>query len=363
MFKIFSNENRDVYNLEKLRLLHMLKFFWPAHAFLNTFGFAIILLYGGTQVLNGNMPLGYLIIFIQYLPRIYAPITNISRFYAMVKQASASLERVFSLMDAEETFKESHRGSTYRIKRGSIEFKDVTFYYPTEKRKRKILKNITFQIEPEQKFAIVGPSGVGKSTIIKLLVRLYEPTSGEIYIDGVNIKEFSLSSLRQQIAIVTQEPFLFNASIEENIRFGKPEASEEEIISAIKAAHAVEFIQKFPDGLNTLIGERGVKLSVGEKQRLSLARAILANPKILVLDEPTASLDSVTESLIQDAINKFAQFRTTIIIAHRLTTIINADVIAVLYKGSVVEMGTHTHLLQRGRIYAKLYQKQISVNS
>ncbi|MGB9596334.1 MAG: ABC transporter ATP-binding protein, partial [Candidatus Poribacteria bacterium] len=240
---------------------------------------------------------------------------------------------------------------------GHIKYNNVSFGYDEDKY---VLKDITFEAEPGQTIAIVGPTGAGKSTIVNLLVRLYDPQKGEITIDGYDIKKVTLKSLRSQMGMVLQDSFLFSGSVRENIRYGKLDASEKEIIQAAETVNAHKFISQLPAGYDTEVGERGTKLSVGQRQLVSFARALLANPKILILDEATSSVDAYTEVLIQKALEELLKNRTSFVIAHRLSTIINADKVLVIENGQIVESGTHQELLQIGGLYQKLYNMQFA---
>jgi len=244
---------------------------------------------------------------------------------------------------------------------GKLSFKNVTFSYPT-RTETKVLRKLNMEINSGQKVALVGPSGSGKSTIIQLLERFYDPISGTITIDGVDLKSLDLKSYRRNLGLVSQEPILFSGTIFENILFGNPDATQEEVESAAKMANAFDFIMKQPEGFNTMVGEKGTQLSGGQKQRIAIARAILKNPKILLLDEATSALDTESERLVQSALDQLMQNRTTIIIAHRLSTVRNADVICVMMNGKIVEQGTHDHLIQLNGVYSNLVSKQLASN-
>ena len=350
----FDDKSRETYKLN-VKLAKLFTAFRPLIELLNQVGTVVVLGYGSIKVFRGEMDPGIFIIFFQYLPRLYGPLTGLSRFYNHLQQALASSERVFEVLDTEPDIKESPNAIELSRIVGNVEFRDVHFSYDG---KTEVLNDINLQSEPGQMIAFVGPSGAGKTTLTNLIPRFYDPTQGEIFIDGHNLKDIKSNSLRKQIGIVLQEPFLFNDTIKNNIAYGKIGATDEEIAGAAKAANAHEFITEFPEKYETLVGERGVKLSGGQKQRLSIARAILADPRILILDEATSSVDTETEILIQKAINNLVQNRTTFIIAHRLSTIQNADLIIVLDQGKIVEMGTHDELLAKGGLYMRLHQVQ-----
>jgi subfamily B ATP-binding cassette protein MsbA len=280
-----------------------------------------------------------------------------TRFYNQVQRAIAAVERVFEVVDTEPELKDApHAVDLPRVK-GHVEFKNVNFSYSNN---IEVLTDINLSVSPGQMIAFVGPSGAGKTTVTNLIPRFYDPTSGSIVIDGYNVKDVKIRSLRRQMAMVLQESFLFNNTVKVNIAYGKPDAAEDEIAGAAKAANAHDFIMELPGGYDAVVGERGVKLSGGQKQRISIARAILADPRILILDEATSSVDSETEILIQNAIYRLVENRTTFVIAHRLSTILHADLIVVLDRGRIVEMGQHEELLSRGKLYTRLFEMQFN---
>lgn len=353
----FSDQSKKNYNLS-VKIHRMFTTFKPAVDFLAEVGSVIVLCYGGYKVLVGELTPGTFVIFFPYLRMLYEPITGLTRFYNQVQRAIASVERVFEVMDTEPELKDApHAVELPRVK-GRVEFKNVNFSYSNG---IEVLKDINLCVSPGQMVAFVGPSGAGKTTITNLIPRFYDPASGSILIDGYNIKDVKIHSLRRQMTMVLQESFLFNNTVKVNIAYGKPDATGEEIIEAAKAANAHDFIIELPGGYDAVVGERGVKLSGGQKQRISIARAILADPRILILDEATSSVDSETEVLIQNAIYALVENRTTFVIAHRLSTILHADLIVVLDRGRIVEMGQHEELLVQGKLYARLFDMQFNV--
>ncbi|MFT4588549.1 MAG: ATP-binding cassette subfamily B protein [Candidatus Binatia bacterium] len=315
-------------------------------------GLPLVLWIGGTRVLDQTMSEGQLAEFLIYLMMLYAPIGKLHSLNQMIAGTRAAGERVFDILDSPVERSDSTNLRELQLPvRGDVKYENVCFGYNDD---RQVLKDASLHAKPGQMIALVGPTGAGKSTLVDLMSAFYEHTSGRIAIDGQDIKEISLESLRGQIAIVTQEAFLFNGTIRENILYGRLDATDEELSAAAKAANCHEFIERLPDGFDSRVGERGVKLSVGEKQRVSIARAILANAPILILDEATASVDTHTEKLIQEALEHLMQGRTSFVIAHRLSTIRNADQILVIRHGEIVERGSHEELLTLDGLYAKL---------
>ncbi len=318
---------------------------------------AFILWYGGNQVLKGTVTQGSFIAFVVALFMMYGPIRLLFKIYTKFQGSLAGAERVFFILDQDE---EDVKGGDRTLDgfNDAIEFRNVSFKYPS--RSAWVLNDINLTVKKSSVVAIVGMSGAGKTTLVDLLFRFYLTTEGKILIDGVNINDFDVLSLRSKLALVTQETFLFNDTIRNNIAFGKMNVNDEEILEAARAANVHNFVETLDDGYETEIGERGVKLSGGQKQRIAIARAILRNAPILVLDEATSSLDSESEKLVQDALNALMQNRTTFIIAHRLSTIKNADRIIVLDQGKIVEEGSHDELLSNEGVYKKYYEMQFS---
>ena len=321
-------------------------------------GIVAVMWYGASLVSSGEMSIGDLVSFVLYTTFIGASIAGLGDIYGQVQKAIGSSERVLEILDEEPETSPSVVSPSKM--EGEISFHQVAFSYPTRP-EMEVLRNISFQVGAGDKVALAGHSGAGKSTIIQLLLRLYTVNSGQIEVDGRPLREWNLTQLRTNIGIVPQEVLLFGGSIRENIAYAKPEASEEEIIVAAKKANAWQFIETFPEGLDTLVGERGIKLSGGQRQRVAIARAILKDPAILILDEATSSLDAESEFLVQEALDELMKGRTTIIIAHRLATIRKVDRIYVLKDGKIVEEGTHEALsLQDGGFYANLVRLQLA---
>lgn len=314
---------------------------------------------GGQSVIAGEMTLGEIVAFVGYLWLLYGPLQWFNNIYQWMSRALAGAERIFEVIDTPtERYVDENAIDIPRI-RGDVEFRDVTFGYDKAK---PVLKDVSLRVEPGEMIGLVGKSGAGKSTFVNLICRFYEADHGEVFIDGHNVKEISLHCLREQVGVVLQEPFLFNGTVAENIRYARPDATEREVIAAARAANAHEFIVGKPDGYDTQVGEKGSRLSVGEKQRISIARAILRDPRILILDEATASVDTETEKAIQEALQRLVKGRTTFAIAHRLSTLRNADRLVVFEEGRIAEVGTHDELLERHGIYWKLVDMQSQVN-
>lgn len=339
----------------QLGIMRVWAVYGPGMGFAGAAGFALVLWVGGSFVLSGQMKQGELFGFLLFLHMFYAPIGQLHGLNQMMQSARAAGERVFDILDTAEERTRDTGVALREPVRGEVQFENVNFSYSEGKT---ALHNINLHARSGQMIALVGPTGAGKSTVVNLLPAFYESTSGRIAIDGQDIRELSLDSLRCHIGVVSQEPFLFNGTLRENILYGKLDATEAELVAAAKAANCHEFITRLPEGFDTSVGERGVKLSVGEKQRVSIARALLKNSPILVLDEATASVDTATERLIQEALEHLMAGRTSFVIAHRLSTIRKADQILVLRQGEIIERGTHEELLGRAGLYAKLARIQ-----
>jgi len=330
-------------------------FNFPMMTFIISLGTAIILWYGGRLVYAGQLTVGTLVAFNGYLGMLAMPVQRMGWLVDMAAEAVASGRRIFEILDTPSPVQERPGAVDLPPGPGRVEFRDVTFGYGD----RPVLQRISFVAEPGQIVALVGETGSGKSTLIHLIPRFYDVTDGQILVDGRDIRDVTLRSLRRQIGIVLQDTFLFSATIRENIAYGRQDATDEEIIAAAKAAHAHEFIMQFPDGYETLVGERGITLSGGQRQRVAIARALLMNPRILLLDDSTSSVDTETERLIQDALARLMVGRTTFIIAQRLSTVMRADQILVVHDGRIVERGTHAELLARGGRYAAICRQQL----
>src|SRR5581483_11817173 len=338
------------------------RFWGGAFALLNFVtgtGAYIAWLAGGRAVIGGHMTLGEVVAFVGYLWLLYGPLQWFNNIYQWMSRAFAGAERIFEVIDLPQEPYQAHQAVWLDRISGEVEFRDVTFGYDKAK---PVLKDVSIHVEPGEMIGLVRKSGAGKSTFVNLICRFYEADHGEVFIDGHNVKDLSLECLREQVGVVLQDPFLFNGTIAENIRYARPDASEREVIAAARAANAHEFIVGKPDGYDTQVGERGNQLSVGEKQRISIARAILRDPRILILDEATASVDTETEKAIQEALARLVKGRTTFAIAHRLSTLRNADRLVVFDEGRIVEMGTHEQLLERRGVYWRLVEMQTEVN-
>ena len=327
----------------------------PVIEFLAAIAVTVIIWYGGREVINGNQTSGSLIAFWVYAVNISNPVKRLGNVYGSIQRAVAAADRVFEVLDTLPEIEDAPDAIELPVVKGDVSFNQVSFEYRTGEA---ALKNLTIEVPAGQILAIVGPSGAGKSTIANLLPRFYDPQAGAICIDGVDIRKITVRSLREQIAMVPQETILFNASIYENILYGRLDADKASVIEAAKAANAHDFIMQLPDGYETQIGERGSQLSGGQRQRIAIARAILKNPRILILDEATSALDAESERVVQDALDKLMVGRTTFVIAHRLSTIQRADKILVMEKGRLIECGCHTELLDAGGLYCKLYSLQ-----
>jgi len=331
--------------------------YMPLPTAILTLSIAMVYVYATYSIFNAGATLtvGSIILFARYMLRLSFPLRELSMLLGNWINASAGLERVFETMDVPKGVEDQPDAEEIAIREGMVEFRNVTFQYANGK---PVLKNISFKVNPGERIAILGATGSGKSTLVYLIPRFYDPTSGNILIDGVDIRRVKLSSLRRQIGIVPQDVFLFSGTIRENIAFGKPDASMEEIAEAAELAKIRDFIESLPDGYDTFVGERGVTLSGGQRQRITIARAILTNPKILIMDDSLSFVDSKTEQEIQSAINEVMKGRTTFIIAQRLSTIRNADRIMILDGGEIVEFGTHEELMARNGAYRRIYETQ-----
>ena len=349
--KRFSDALEDSYQSAKKRVI-ISSFFGPSIGFIAFSTSLILLWYGGREVILGAISPGELIAFILYATIIAGPMGSFARLYARVQEGIGASKRVFEILDIKGEVCDILDAKPIPELTGKVEFDNVRFHYRED---QEIIKGICFSVEPGQTVALVGPSGAGKSTLVQLLHRFYDPVVGEIRIDGIPLQSVQLASYWQQIGIVPQETILFGGTILENIEYAKPGVTKEELIKAAKAANAHNFIMECPDGYETVVGEKGIRLSAGQRQRIAIARAILKNPHILILDEATSALDNESELLIQDALERLMKGRTSFIIAHRLSTIHNADRIIVMDRGQLVESGTHAQLMEKEGLYHKLY--------
>jgi ATP-binding cassette subfamily B multidrug efflux pump len=323
--------------------------------FLGILATVVVLWFGGYLVIQGALTLGVVVAFLAYVTRFFQPIQELSQLYTTLQAATAGGERVLDLLDTAPEIQDLPEAVEMPTIEGRVELREVSFSYRGETR---VLHDVNLAVVPGQTVALVGPTGAGKTTIANLVARLYDVTEGQVCIDGQDVREVTQHSLRRQMGLVPQDPFLFSGTIMDNIRFGRPAADLEEVIDAARLANSHEFITALPDGYETEIMEGGVNLSVGQRQLICIARAVLADPRILILDEATASVDTLTEALIQEALERLLAGRTAIVIAHRLSTIREADMICVLQAGRIIERGQHEQLLERGGLYRDLYERQ-----
>lgn len=346
----------NVENLQaNLQATKLFGVFMPVAQIIGAIGTCVILLYGGMLTMTGALTLGTLIAFLYYVQMFFRPIFGLTMFYNTIQAAMAGAERVFEVLDTVPEIKDAPDAVELPPVKGDVKFENVTFGYNPD---YPVLHNISFHAKPGETVALVGPTGAGKSTIIKLLSRFYEPQSGKIRVNDRNIKKVTMDSLHKQMGVVLQETFLFSGTVMENIRYGKLDATDEEVINAAKMVGAHEFITHLPEGYNTEVGERGSGLSVGQRQLVAFARALLGKPPILILDEATSSIDPYTELIIKNALAVLLKDRTSIVIAHRLSTVRNADRILVIDDGKIVEEGSHGELMEKGGLYRRLYEMQ-----
>jgi ATP-binding cassette, subfamily B, bacterial MsbA len=353
----FSRVSR-IYLDERIASIKTWASFFPALGFLSALGGVLVLAAGTVMIVQGRMTLGTLVAFLAYIVSFYDPVRRLTDIDNILQQAVAAAERIFELFDAQPNIQDVSGAVSLDHVAGGVTFEDVHFHYGDGE---EVLHDVDFRVAPGEVVALVGPSGAGKTSIANLLCRFYDPTHGLVRLDGCDLRTVQLRSLRQNVSVVLQDTFLFNASVRENLLYGKPDASEAELVAAATAAYAHEFILAMPQGYDTVIGERGVKLSGGQRQRLALARALLTDPRILILDEATSSVDAEAEYLIQQALERVLEGRTALVIAHRLSTIRNADKIIALDGGRIREIGNHRELLARNGLYSQLYQRQLEL--
>lgn len=358
--KRFDETNRAYYNA-RLRVINTWSRVMPTTDFFVTLCTILILWFGGQMVLNGTLTVGELVAFNAYVLMLATPAQQLTWLVNAAGEASAGAQRVFEVLDAEQEIVSPPGALKLPPLRGEVEFRHVSLKYFSEKRDS--LSEINLRVSPNQLIALIGPTGSGKTSLVNLIPRFYDVTAGAVLVDGVDVRQVDLISLRSQIGIVLQTSLLFSDTIKANIAYGRPEASDEEIFAAAKAAQAHEFILGFEKGYETIVGERGVTLSGGQRQRVAIARALLMNPRILILDDSLSSVDTQTELLIQRALDQLMQGRTTFVIAHRLSTVRRADQIVVMDKGRIVQMGTHDELLAQGGLYREIHDLQLVHNA
>jgi subfamily B ATP-binding cassette protein MsbA len=340
-----------------LRRAIVLAVFVPTITFLTFAAAAAVLWYGGTQVIQGVVSPGDLFAFVLFAGILIGPFGSAARVFAQIKEAQGAMRRVFEILDTEPEVRDRPDAVAMPLISGRVQCKGVSFAYDP---RQPVLSDVSFEIQPGEMVAFVGPTGSGKTTLINLIHRFYDPTEGAVLIDGYDLRSVRIDSLYRQIALVPQETILFGGTILENIRYGREDATDKEVMDAGHAAHAHEFISTMPDGYQTIVGEKGVNLSGGQRQRLAIARAILKNPRLLILDEATSALDSESERLVQDALDRLMAGRTTFVVAHRLSTVQRADRIIVLNKGRIVEQGNHASLMAEKGLYHYLYTLRLA---
>jgi ATP-binding cassette, subfamily B, multidrug efflux pump len=355
-FQKLNSANRDA-NIQAVTITAA---FLPTIDVLNTLSVAAIFAYGSYLVITNRMTVGTVTAFLIYLQQFFQPLQILSQFYTQAQSAIAGLERIFLLLDEPSQLKDAIDAIEMPLIDGKVSFENVTFGY---KQNQTVLKNVNIQAKSGEMIALVGATGAGKSTIINLILRFYDVTQGAVKIDGIDVRQVTQASLRRQIGIVLQDMVLFSGTIAENIAFGNPEATHQEIETAAKVANVHEFIITLPQGYDTPVGTQGVSLSQGQRQLISIARAVLINPRIMILDEATSSIDTRTEALMQDAMSKLLKNRTSFVIAHRLSTVTQADKLLVVQQGEIIEQGTHAELIAQNGVYANLYSLQLGVGT
>lgn len=346
---------------QSIKVDRMLAFLLPTLRLLVNLGFVAVIWFGGIQVIDGSLTVGELVALNNYIFWALFPLINLGMMVGFISSADASAQRVFEVLDSQPEVQESPKAISIPEMKGKVAFEQVNFSYGNNGNEM-VLENIDLRVNPGDKVAFVGATGSGKSTLINLIPRFYDVSQGKILIDEIGVKEITLDSLRKEIGVVLQESVLFSGTVRENIRFGNPKATDEDVISAAKIAQAHDFIMGFPDGYDTWVGQRGVNLSGGQKQRLAIARALLIDPSILILDDSTSSVDLQTEAKLREALKDFMKDRTTFIIAQRISSVLDADKIVVLDRGRVAGTGTHHELLETNQIYREIYQSQMGID-
>jgi subfamily B ATP-binding cassette protein MsbA len=350
----FAQENERSF-AAGMRSAKLMALVWPVAEVLLVSGMLVVVWYGSREVMGGRLTPGELVGFLGYIGMISQPVNSLVRAFGAWQQALGAADRIFELLDADSLVKDPPDPRVLPKVEGRVTYENVSFAYVPD---HPVLEDINLMVEPGEIVALVGPSGAGKTSMVNLLPRFYDPTTGVVRLDGVDLRELSLKDLRQRIGLVPQETILFGVSVRENIRYGRFDARDEEIENAAQVANAHDFILGLPDGYDTIIGERGATLSGGQRQRLAIARAVLRSPRLLILDEATSALDTESELLVQEALSRLMQGRTTFIIAHRLSTIRNAHRILVMDGGRIVESGSHTELIKQDGLYRRLYEAQ-----